>query len=227
MDSQDNLKEGWYNKLTAKMLDHVKYEEAYALAERYLLTNRRQDRDKLASYSQGDQRILIPIALDYMDKNLFEEAGKILSLIDNKNVKTELLKAYAANQGKTLCPRNLVMALDYSLDDVYVNEPKVVSILEEHQGADFSGVIDYLLGSFYYSVGRKDESLAKFLLAYEKGLRYTVLLRNIGCLYYNYKNDSDTAVKYFEEDVRINNETSEISLMYLNRIRTEKENLEK
>jgi hypothetical protein len=69
--------------------------------------------------------------------------------------------------------------------------------------------------------------LEQYLRAYRKGLRYTVLLHNLGYIYFVNKKDSQKAEMFFAEDVAINSGVNEDSLVYLDRIYQENGSLEK
>jgi len=109
------------------------------------------------------------------------------------------------------------------LDHVFVNEPVLLDILSRYREKDDRGVTDYLLGTFYYTAARKDDALACFRNAHAKGLRYAVLLYNLGYLYWNYKKDPAAAERFFTEAADAGDEGA---LLWLDRIYAEQGRLE-
>jgi tetratricopeptide (TPR) repeat protein len=207
-------------------LDSCKKADELILAERYLLYSDQKSASELVAFTEGDERVLLRIILEYIDLNLFRDANAILELIKKPGIKCLLLKLYISRKTKQEYKPILLDVLSSSLDFVFINERKIVSIINENLELDTSGKLDYLLGTYYYSIGLKDSALSSFLSSYNKGLRYTVLLRNIGYLYYNYKKDIDSALKYFKEDLHVNHEQNEESIIYLDRIFKEKGDLD-
>lgn len=196
--------------------------DPYILAEKYIMTRGRPEKQNLATHTNGCQDVLIPVALQYMDRGLYEEGALILGLVKDKNIKSELLRFYGENNGKILCPRILISVLDNSMDNASVNEVQLVDILKEHRDIDVTGKIEYLLGDYYYNAGLADEALESFLRAYEIGLKYPPLLKNIGNLYYKHKKDHCLAGKYFEEYVKVSPNVEECYLNLLGDIHRDK-----
>jgi len=65
------------------------------------------------------------------------------------------------------------------------------------------------------------------LSAYGKGLRYTVLLRNLGYMYFKNRGDKATAIAYLEEDVEANGGGNTDTLLLLDQIYKETGELDK
>jgi tetratricopeptide (TPR) repeat protein len=218
-------KEGFPDK-SQEILKECKNVNEYILAERYLQNPYETGRSSFISYTGGDGRVIIPIAIQYIELNLLQEAGNLLSLVNKPDIKVHLLLMYIDSKLNNKKGITLKGVLEDSLDYVFVNEHYIAKLLEDNRSNDESGKVEYLLGNYYYWIGRKDEALECFLSAYDKGLRYTVLLRNIGYTYFNYKRDMDLAERYFHEDIEVNDGRNEDSINYLNRIYKEKDDLE-
>lgn len=219
-------KDGLRN-VSQKILQNSQLVDEFLLAEQFILEDTQDEKNKLVSFTEGAEDVLLPIAMEYMDLNLYSEAKKILELINNPGLKTKILYYYISDVINKTQKQMLQHILKEPLDYAFINERKLVQILEQYQPDDSSGVIDYLLGNFYYAVGRKNDALRMFLSSYEKGLRYTVLLHNIGYIYYTWKGDLDNAAKYLEEDLLLNEGINEESLVYLDHIYKQKGELSK
>jgi hypothetical protein len=191
----------------------------YEVAEYYLLTKSEEAKRKLLEYTAGNENVLLLLALSYLDLKQNEDTETLLSLIENPTMKT-LWVQFEINHllGRSGLLEMKTITLHASLDRVFVNEPGLVNILLKHSDKDDSGVIDYLLGTYYYGVYRKEDALRSFLSAYEQGLRYTVLLHSIGFIYYVQLGETMDAERYFTEDIQINCGQNANSLIYLDRI---------
>lgn len=197
----------------------------YIICEGYIL-----GLDKMpigvCKYIKGDERVLISLALEYAELALWEDADKIIELISKQGIKTRILKQKVTKELGNPAFENLEQVLDVSLDYGFLNEKFLVSILEQSLSEDSTGKGEYLLGTYYHAKGRREEALEHYLISYKKGLRYTVLLRNLGLLYFAYKSDLDEAERYLKEDLETNNEINTGSLTTLYKIYDKKQDLE-
>lgn len=210
-------KDGMVSK-ALNILEKSKCANEFVYAEKFLFKNLCREADSLLLFTGRDERALIRIALEYMDLGLYEEAGMVLELVEKPGFKSILLKWYSdVKTGRTsgTLPKNV---LNSPIERVFINEGIIVRILLQIMGEDSSGRIEYLLGTFYYSIGRREDALQHLLVAYGKGLRYTVLLRNLGYIYYNCFHDSETARLFFEKDLYQNNGINEDTIIYLDKI---------
>ncbi|QJD86276.1 DUF5107 domain-containing protein [Cohnella herbarum] len=198
------------------------------LAERYLSAFNGGHKESLMRFTGGDEQVLLRIALEYTGLLLFEEARNILELIGKPGMgmKSRLLYYDVCRQnGKT--EGSIQEALAGSLDYVFINESRLAKILQEHAGQDDKGRADYLLGTYLYAGGRKEEALRHLTSAYEKGLKYTVLLYSIGYIYRHGMNDNAMAVEYWSEDLRINGGSNALVLIGLDAIFKQTSQLER
>jgi tetratricopeptide (TPR) repeat protein len=199
--------------------------EEYILAEQFLLG---QDKEavEFLKYTKGDEKILIILALEYVELGLWEDASKLIGLLQKPGIKARLLKQNISIMLGTASFKNFEVAVDAPLNYVFINEKLLVKMLEKCHLEDSTGKADYLLGTYYHAMGREEEAIEVYLDSYQKGLRYTVLLRNMGLIYYNYKKDWKEAVKYLKEDIEINQEVNANSLSILYTIYFETQDLE-
>lgn len=197
----------------------------YILGERFILGLDKMP-EGIYQYTKGDERVLISLALEYGELGLWEDAGKLIHLVSKPGIKTRILKQKVTKELGNPAFENLEQVLDVSLDYGFVNEKFLVSIIEQSLSEDSTGKAEYLLGTYYHAKGRKAEALEHYLIAYKKGLRYTVLLRNLGLLYFVYKNDLNEVIRYLKEDLEINNEINTGSLSILYKIYDKKQDLE-
>jgi len=198
--------------------DRIDAEDELIFAEQYLTSAGETEKKAFLDYIHCDGRLLLHISLQYAELGLYEDANNILDLCGSNGIKAAVLKAWLGNGGRGLNEKWPEAISKASLDYEFVNERLMARILADHCDKDASGKLDYLLGNYRYWQGRKDEALRHFLSAYSKGLRYTVLLTDIGYMEYYYKNDTDAALKYLEEDIIMRDSLNEYSLIYLDRI---------
>lgn len=202
--------------------------DEYVLAERRFLEESEDSERQLLSFTEGDEDTLLPLALEYLEIGMRQEAHDILQLTANPSLKTKLALGCITKLDKNSDEAVLSAIQDNSLDYIFLKkEHKLLQALMKVADTDTSGRSDYLLGTYYYAVGRMEDALEQYHRAYDKGLRYTVLLRNMGYIYFNCKQDSSLAEKYFAEDVELNLGKNEDSLVYLDRIYAKSGDLEK
>ena len=186
----------------------------YILAEKFMIG----EENEFINYIKGDENIIIQIALEYLELGLYEEVKKLLVLIPKPSIKTNIIKQkISILLGKPLFSK-VEDVLDVTLEYVFINERVLVEELKESYVEDSTGKAAYLLGTYYHSKGRKEEALKLYLNAYKKGLKFTVLLRNLGLIYFSYKNDFVQATKYLNEDIEFNNGKNLNSLIILYKI---------
>ncbi len=216
-------KEGLGEK-ARKILENSCARDEFILAELFCLGDSK-DRQAFVDYTRGGASVVKTLALEYAALGLYEDAEKLLATAKEKDVKIKLLSLYLSE--KTGNPGFMLEDItSVNIDYAFVNEKILVDVLEQKKDLDGTGVLDYILGTWYYSVARKQEALELFHRAYDKGLRYTVLLRNLGYAYYSYKKDYDAAARYFEEDLAVNGGGNADSFTYLDMIYREKGDLE-
>ncbi|MFW5985817.1 MAG: DUF5107 domain-containing protein [Halanaerobiales bacterium] len=195
-----------------KILQQAENWDQYVLAERFQLSGAEEDAETLIKYCESDSRCLLPVLTSYLEFNCFCEAQKLQELFPEKDLKLDFISA-------VINGNNPEQALkDNSLDHIFINNRYMVKILEEYRNDDNSGRIDYLLGNYYYNSGAREKALGLFQSAYESGLRYTVLLRNLGYIYFKNKPRPEQAEQYLEEDLEKNGSLNEQSLVLLNDI---------
>lgn len=236
MENNINTSYGTFLKCIALRKDDLEYNaksilgsistiDEYILCERFIL-----GADKMPTgiyeYTKGNERVLTSLALEYAELGLWEDAGKLIELVGKPGIKTRILKQKVTTELGNPAFQNLEQVLDISLDYAFLNEKFLVSIIEQSLSQDSIGRAEYLLGTYYHAKGRKDEALVHYLNSYKKGLRYTALLRNLGLLYFVYKNDLDEAARYLKEDIEINSEVNTSSLSILYKIYDKKQDLE-
>lgn len=200
------------------MTGRIDHNDELILAEQYLSSAGETEKKAFLDYIDCDRRLLLHISLQYAELGLYEDADNILDLYGGSGIQAVVLKAWLADGGGGLNEKWNEAIRQASLDYEFANERLMARILADYCDKDASGKLDYLLGSYRYWQGRKDEALRLFLSAYSKGLRYTVLLNDIGYMEYYYKNDTHAALRYLEEDIIICNNLNEYSLIYLDRI---------
>jgi hypothetical protein len=64
--------------------------DEFLLAENYLLNDSEETKERLVSFTAGDEKSLLPIALDYLDMGCTKEAETVLALIANPSMKSKL-----------------------------------------------------------------------------------------------------------------------------------------
>jgi tetratricopeptide (TPR) repeat protein len=199
--------------------------DEYLLCEGFIL-GLDQMSEGIHAYTKGDERVLLSLALEYAELGLWEDADKLIDLVTKPGIKTRILKQKITKELGNSAFEDLEQVLEESLDYAFLNEKFLVSIIEQDLFEDSTGKAEYLLGTYYHAKGRKDEALIHYLISYKKGLRYTVLLRNLGLLYFVYKNDLEEAMRYLKEDIEINNEINTSSLIILYKVYDKKQDLE-
>lgn len=195
--------------------------------EKYLLERSGSAKKEWLTFTQSDEKVLLPIALDYIDLRLYEDAEEIVRSIRNPGMKTKWTLVEIGRRLGSLDTTLFQSALSDSLDYVFVNETRIVQTLIDFKEQDDTGIIDYLLGTFYFSVSRKQDAMECYLSAYEKGLRYTVLLHNLGYIYVVHEHDPQMGERFFAEDVAVNQGRNEDTLVYLDKIYAEQGEQEK
>lgn len=199
--------------------------DEYIISERFIL-GLDEMAEGILHYTKGDERVLLILALEYAELGLWEDADKLIGLVCRPGIKTRLLNyKVSAMLGKPEF-ENLEQVMDSSLDYVFINEKPFVEMLEKDLTQDTTGKADYLLGTYYHAMGRKNEAYVQYLIAYRKGLRYTVLLKNLSLICYSDRNETDEAVRYLKEDIERNSRINEDSLLLLYRIYVERQDLD-
>jgi tetratricopeptide (TPR) repeat protein len=201
--------------------------DEFILAERYLSGRSDRNRDELLAFTGADERVILPVVLHYVEMRLWDDAAALLELIPTPTMKSKWVALYLREQREAFRDEWLREAAAEPLDHVFVNEPVIADILRRYQAKDDTGVIDYLLGTYYYTIARKEEALALMTAAYAKGLRYVVLLHNLGYMHLHVKHDAVSAERYFAEALETGGAGSEAVLVWLDKIYAEQGNLEK
>ena len=205
-----------------EILEKTSEVDEYILAEKFMLGEEKE----FVNYVKGDENIILQIALEYFELGLYEEVNKLLILIPKPGIKTNIIKQkISILLGKPVF-HNFEDMLDATLEYVFINEKALVKALKESYLEDPTGKAAYLLGTYYHSKGRKEEALKLYLNAYNKGLKFTVLLINLGRIYFDYKNDFEQAIKFLNEDINLNHGKNLASLIILYKIYSQNENLE-
>jgi len=200
------------------ILDRIDFKDEFIFAEQYLSCGGETAKKAFLDYINRDGRLLLGISIQYAELGLYGDAYKIIDLYAGNGIKGALLKAWLGSEGRSWNGKWPEAISKASLDYEFVNERLMARILADNCDKDMSGKLDYLFGNYRYWQGRKDDALRHFLSAYSKGLRYTVLLTDIGYVEYYYKDDTEAALKYLEEDIFVCNSLNEYSLIYLDRI---------
>lgn len=169
---------------------------------------------------------MFQITLEYFELRLYEEVKKLLILIPKPSIKTNIIKQKVSLLLGRPVFQNIEDMLDAKLEYVFINEKTLVTELMKIYLEDSTGKAAYLLGTYYHSKGRKEEALELYLNAYNKGLKFTVLLRNLGCIYFDYKEDFEQAIKYLKEDVYLTHGKNQDSLIILYKIYSQNGDLE-
>lgn len=194
------------NRLKNESLNIVKRNciDEFLLTEHLLLENNSTIvQQQMRDYVTDEPQLMTIIILEYISMNLYEDAEKILEFYKEKNMKLRILYYHVKKKlhQEEIKPDIFAEGVE---DYAFVCEKGIAKIIEEEIGDDNSGVSDYLLGNYYCWLGRKDKAIELFISSYIKGCTYTVLLRNLGALLYNYKKDNITALKYLEADLKLN-----------------------
>ncbi len=219
-------KAGLYKK-SEEILGRLDWVDEYMLAEKFFLQCNSDYKNELLIYTGEDVRVLKSIIIEYMDMQLFDEALKIMGIIKKPDIKCKLLELEIKKRKGINTESLFNEIVDMPVDYAFVNEKLVAKVLSEYRRRDATGKLDYLLGNYFYWAGRKDEALGCFMDSYNKGFKYTALLRNLGYILYNYNKNAVGALKYFEEDTFTNGSGNESSITYLDRIYREKGWLDK
>jgi hypothetical protein len=190
----------------------------YIMAERFLSGRFSGESGDLKRYAEGDERVLYVLALEYMGMNLTDEARTILEQVENPGIRTQILLTRIGRKTDMQDEQTDGRIAEGKLDYVFIQEKEMVSILEEERDMDGSGKIDYLLGTYYYSAGRKDISLRLLHSSYKKGLRYTVLLLELAYIYFYHMQDMERAESYLWEDITIHGGLNGKGLILLDNI---------
>ena len=190
------------------------------LAARYLLHKDESTRLVMLHYTGGDERILLPIALDYLEMGLHQDAAALAELIVDPSMKTSFITARLAEAMNAQERKHRLQdILSASLDYIFLNESQLIVLAERNRSLDDSGKLDYLVGNYYYAVGRLEDARCAYEIAYNKGLRYSVLLRNLGFkIYYERDRDMVLSEKLMAEDVALNGGTNADCLLALDQI---------
>ncbi|MEK0314659.1 DUF5107 domain-containing protein [Cohnella sp. 56] len=205
----------------------------YGYAERWLASGLEADRARLADYTGGDERVLLPVALFYAELGLRDDALRVLEQARDAGLRSALARLMltwpsgSGGQPPADAAQRIAEALRHSLDYAFLNEAPVAAFVERIRELDASGRLDYVLGVYYYAIERQEDALARSLSAYGKGLRYTVLLRNLGYMYFKNRREPAVAVTYLEEDVRTNGGGNTDTLLLLDQIYKETGELDK
>jgi hypothetical protein len=210
-----------------KVLDSAYPKDEYYLVERFFLTGLQTDLKYFLKTINEDRRILKSLAVEYIGLGLWEEAEKILDLIKGSDLKKQLLKLYIDTTTSKAEGMTIQKALEGSLDYVFVNEKVITDTLSRFSPIDTTGKADYLLGNYLCWLDKYQEALECFLAAYQKGLRYTVLLRNLGHIFLKEMHDSKRALPFLEEDVYVYKSANPDSLKMLDDIYSEQGEQEK
>jgi tetratricopeptide (TPR) repeat protein len=213
---------------TAKLyLNQASAADEYLLAEHYFTTLSEHTKEAFLNFTRKDEKALLPVALEYTELGMYEEVTTILGWIDNPSLRHVLLQHHLKQSESGVQADIQECLAEASLDHVFINERMLVRILLDWKDRETSGKLDYLLGTYYYSVNREEEALDCYLSSYAKGQRYTVLLHGLGYIYERVLNDSDRAQLFYEEDLRINDGKNEDNLVQLEKIYRKKGLLEK
>ncbi|MFC4596729.1 DUF5107 domain-containing protein [Cohnella hongkongensis] len=205
----------------------------YGYAERWLASDSEEDRAKLADYAGGDERVLLPIALFYAELGMRDDALKVLDQARDAGLRSGLARLMLTwpsgfgDEPPADAAQRIEEALRHSLDYAFLNEAPVAAFLEQIRELDTSGRLDYVLSVYYYAIERREDALALSLSAYGKGLRYTVLLRNLGYMYLKNRKEPAVAAAYLEEDARTNGGGNTDTLLLLDQIYRERGELDK
>lgn len=193
--------------------------DEYLLCEQYLLDQSQVHIEKLLKV---DEKIFTQCALEYIKLGAYDDAKRLLLIIENPSIISKLLIKYVSDALQEAY--SLDFALDAKLDYAFINDVDLYNILLKYIDEDMSGKIDYLVGVYLDSVGRKEDAYNLYKEAYRKGLRYTVLLVNLG----KYDNQESVKAKaFFEEDLMVNNGINESSMIALSKIYREEKDFER
>ncbi|WP_113671030.1 hypothetical protein [Vallitalea guaymasensis] len=162
--------------------------------------------------------LLLSIIREYTILDCYEEVIELLKYVHEPNILHNAYMKYSSDQISSEVSLDFNIIKNSQIDYCFFKDYVTANVLREYEDIDESGKISYLLGNYYYGIGDYDNAESSFLLAYEKGLRYTVLLRNLGYYYYKRKSDLVKACYYLEQDIALQSNKNEDSLILLNEI---------
>lgn len=162
--------------------------------------------------------LFLSIIREYIILDCYEEVIELLKYVHELNILHNAYMKYSSDQISSEESLDFNIIKNSQIDYCFFKDYVTANVLREYEDIDESGKISYLLGNYYYGIGDYDNAESSFLLAYEKGLRYTVLLRNLGYYYYKRKSDLVKACYYLEQDIALQSNKNEDSLILLNEI---------
>lgn len=171
--------------------------------------------------------LLLLLVREYTALNCHKDTIELLHYINEPNILHNAYVKYSCDQISRVEKIDLNLVKDSQIDYCFFKDYITAKVLREYEDNDDSGKISYLLGNYYYGIRDYQNAGNSFLLAYEKGLRYTVLLRNLGYFYYRRKNDLQKACYYLEQDIELQSIKNEDSLILLNEIYQLQDNKQK
>jgi tetratricopeptide (TPR) repeat protein len=209
-----------------QVLDAWHGSDEFILAEAFLLDLSDRSKQRLTAFTAQDEKCLLPVALDYLEMGLAEDAEKLLHLVAHPTLKTKIalgICEHTAGNGES----TIMDAIEKEpLDHVFLKERLLLRKLADLEDKDGTGKARYLLGTFYYATGRKDDALELLHAAYEQGLRHSALLYTMGYIHYHHRKNNEAAESFFAEDITLHSSVNEGSLVYLDRIYQQNQSLE-
>lgn len=188
-------------------------------AEQYLRTG---DKTYLKSFADNSDQYLM-VSQMYLSLRQYEDVIRLIDAVDDHGLLLKLYDIYAQSKMSPIdVSHELKRLLDVSeLDYAFFKDKVTADVIRTLSEYDSTGKMAYLLGNYCYANNRMDKSLSLFEEAYEKGLRYTVLLKNLA--YIHKKNgDADTAVLFCKEDMTLNPGTNTGTLELMTEIAVER-----
>lgn len=215
-----------------ELLDDERISSPYLLTEKYML--KIENSETIMDSIEVVSHLLLSIIREYAGLNCYEEVIELLKLVKKPNIIHKVYQQYAVDKLKDSIKDNQLNDNYFDCDDVDVDidycffkDSMTAHVIRIYEPKDTTGRLTYLLGNYYYGINDFEKARECFIDAYNKGLKYTVLLRNLGYIYYNRIHDLEKACRYLEEDLKINTQTNEDSLMRLSKIYIQLDNKEK
>ncbi|OHB55635.1 MAG: hypothetical protein A2Y07_09780 [Planctomycetes bacterium GWF2_50_10] len=187
----------------------------------------------LVSELYYDSFRFIEAALDYIAIGLYAEAEELTSIAIKSGLKLcrlpihyNLEKCPRKYQRQYVSPflflvrgyaRKLQNKVDEAVSDykkadtaqyyVFANRPELERILwDSIASIKGSGAFEYYLGTYLMSKKRYDESVMMFEKAQQKGLKFSVLFRNLAALNWKHCNNTNAAEMYYKKAIALDND---------------------
>ncbi|OYT32002.1 MAG: hypothetical protein B6U94_01185 [Thermofilum sp. ex4484_79] len=154
-----------------------------------------------------DQKVL-EVAKEYMNAELFEEAEDVLKMAISSGIDTPMIHYYLGfvyEKTGRLNERDKEYKIGNSKNPDYIFPHRLeeIEILESVENATGNPKPSYYLGNLLFYLRRFKEAVKEWEEAREKGLRYSILYRNLGYAYYTVYRDAQKALEMYKEAIRL------------------------